>query len=340
MKDRSTIPKWGQALLGTVLLTLALTAGGISLAVNCAYGLQASLLQGVTYALGDCVKMALPITAQGLRGWDPFRRLLWIGAIIFSVWTACGYFSAYEGSKIAEAKQIDQERGEIRTRINRLETRLQAITVTDSPGALDALAKAQETRAKDEAKTGLGSKYDEAMKKAGKLRAQAARARQRDKIATELARAYEELQAKKIIPLGTADNIAALTGGERTEIARLDSLIRTLATIALLEAVAALAGYGAALLGPLISAPARWKREKKAEPAPATGREPAARAKLRLILENSDHSEIRRSQRSLSELLNVKRSTLNGYLQKWHAEGWIQIQTTGGITSIRLMRAA
>ena len=325
----------GQIITGLALTGFALTAGSISLAVNALYGLEKSTVHGVVFALSDAVKVTLPIIALGLGGWTRPRRALWAACVVFSIWTALNYFGETDGQKIAASAQIELRQNQARENIARAETALAAISEQDSAEALAALAASSAAKARREAVSGRGPRYEKALAERNEYQARASRARLRDKLEAKLQAAQTVLASAPKITIGAADNMASIFGQDKQWIARLDSLIRTVAIIAMLEAIAALGGLGAAKLAPLANKPTR-----KQPVDLASTDESAVFMRLKMLILSTEKQEILRSQRELAEILKVPRSTLNGWLKKWNSAKIIDMQTRGGKTLIRLRKAA
>jgi hypothetical protein len=69
-------------LLGIGFAALALTAGGISLMINIAFGWQTSIVAATVFGLSDGAKILLPMAAAVLGGWNVRRRLAWLVAVL------------------------------------------------------------------------------------------------------------------------------------------------------------------------------------------------------------------------------------------------------------------
>jgi len=76
--------------IGTVLFTLVFAAGGLSLYVNVAVGLQMGLVAAIMLGLGDIVKMVLPITMHAVGKSMLLRSLYWL-AVVASF--ACAFYA-------------------------------------------------------------------------------------------------------------------------------------------------------------------------------------------------------------------------------------------------------
>jgi hypothetical protein len=86
-----------------VLLGIALTAGGLGLALNVAHGVEPGLAPAVAFGLADLAKITIPLVA-GLIGWS---RQLKITAVIFnavSLWSATNVYLDGAGAALL-AKQ-------------------------------------------------------------------------------------------------------------------------------------------------------------------------------------------------------------------------------------------
>jgi hypothetical protein len=210
-----------QLAAGLALLAVALTAGGLSLAVNITAGLGVGLAVAVAYGLADCGKLLLPIVCTAI-GWNWHTRAAYIVASLVSVLCAICYLADANGGKVLKAEHAATVQADNGKRIAELELKL---------------ATAQQL-ADDEADRGGCGPNCLA------LRDSAAEASQR----LEDARHTRAAADATAMP-GSAALAANLAGTSENSAARSIAIAKSVAALAVMELLAHLAGAAAALIG-------------------------------------------------------------------------------------------
>lgn len=94
------LPRFGQAISGSVLLGIAVTAGATGLYLNVNHGLQVSVAAGVLFGLADATKIVLPIVA-GAIGWSKQMKVTAVICVAVSLWCATNAYLGQAGQNIA-----------------------------------------------------------------------------------------------------------------------------------------------------------------------------------------------------------------------------------------------
>jgi hypothetical protein len=95
-----SLPRWAQYASGISLLAVALTAGGLSLAMNISSGLALSAAIAIAFALSDIGKMLLPVVCQAI-GWTRHLRAAYLIASLVSGLCAICFLADRFGADIA-----------------------------------------------------------------------------------------------------------------------------------------------------------------------------------------------------------------------------------------------
>lgn len=182
---------------GLTLLTLAVGAGGVGLALNVRHGLEAGAAQAITYGLADIAKITIPIIA-GWIGWNSHLRITAAVCVAVSLWCATNAWLDYNGRRSIDAQQQTVNADTARAELARIRTELAAIAETGSPAALLAAARLQSDTAASEAKNGgCLKRCSDAQKAAAELTERAGKAERKAKLEGELAAAKAKAEAAK-----------------------------------------------------------------------------------------------------------------------------------------------
>jgi hypothetical protein len=235
-KPQSTrLPLWGQWAAGLALMLVALTAGGLSMGMNIAYGLQAGPAVAVAYGLSDAAKLLIPVVAVAI-GWRAHLRLAAILAAIVSVWCAMNYLADQHGGQLLKRQHDHAVYAAAGKRIEELEARLKA---------------AREGIAFEIANGGCGPK----------CRGHQDRA---DKISAELEAARDARAGMKPAELSGLAGWLALAGiAAKVTATQALAIVKTLAALVIVEVLAHLAGAAARLIGQAIRRRSRRRRPAK-----------------------------------------------------------------------------
>ena len=121
MKENSTLPQWAQWAAGISLLSVALAAAGISLAVNFQAGLIVHIAIAAMLALSDIGKILIPVVCQGI-GWTLQSRVTYAVVSVTSVVCAFIFIEAMfdaQHAKVASqailTQNADQRIADLRT---------------------------------------------------------------------------------------------------------------------------------------------------------------------------------------------------------------------------------
>jgi hypothetical protein len=221
MPTNRPLPKLAQWSAGLALLAVALTAGGLSLAVNITAGLGVGLAVAVAYGLADCGKLLLPIVCTGI-GWTWHTRAAYFVVSLVSVLCAICYLADANGGAVLQAEHAATVQADNAKQIAELE---------------GELAMASQLAADEADRGGCGPNCRA-------LRDQAAEASQRLRDARK-ARAAVDTPAMP----GSAALAANMAGSSENQAARSIAIAKSVAALAVMELLAHLAGAAAALIG-------------------------------------------------------------------------------------------
>lgn len=242
MKQPSSIPRWAQFAIGSVLLLIALAAGIVSLVLNVSHGLNVGLAAGITFGLADIGKIAIPIVA-GVIGWSMQMRATAITCVLVSLFCATNYYADRHGRHLIEAQHGEAVYADKAKAISELETRV---------SSLDALVTAEAL------KGGCGPNCRALMQQASEAREMLQKARN------------VRSEAKPVEASGLAVMIAMSAGTQVEGTARGLGAVNAVLFLALLEAlvwlsVPAMRALNMAAAKPVVEAVAK----PKAKPAKA-----------------------------------------------------------------------
>ena len=91
MRKDLALPRWVRYAAGGVLMAVAVTAGGLSLALNVMHGMEAGLAAGIAFGLADIGKILLPVVA-GIIGWSRQMRATAAICVAVSLWSAVNVY--------------------------------------------------------------------------------------------------------------------------------------------------------------------------------------------------------------------------------------------------------
>jgi hypothetical protein len=233
-KPQSTrLPLWGQYAAGLALMLVAVTAGGLSMGMNIAYGLEAGPAVAVAYGLSDAAKLLIPVVAVAI-GWRGHLRLAAVLAALVSVWCAMNYLADQHGSQLLERRHAHAVHADTGKRIKELEARLKA---------------AREGVAYEIANGGCGPNCRDHQDRA-------------ETISAELAAAREKRAGMKPAEVSGLAGWLALAGlAAKMTAAQALAIVKTLAALVVVEVLAHLAGSAARLIGQAMRRGRRRKRE-------------------------------------------------------------------------------
>lgn len=222
--ESNALPPWAQWASGIGLMAVALTAGGLSLAVNVLAGLGVGVAVAVAYGLSDVGKMLLPVVCSGI-GWNRHTRTAYIVTSIVSVLCAATYLADQHGSTVITAEHRDG----IRTAATDTVTDIQA-----------EIAMYRELAAKEE-KTGRGDDWEEYTRKAAEASQRLTDSRKASVVsATDFP--------------GSAVLLASLLAVEPIKAMKSIALAKTIAALIVMELLVHLAGAAAKLIGQAMTA--------------------------------------------------------------------------------------
>lgn len=202
----STWVRWGA---GLALLTIALAAGTLGLALNVTHGLEAGLAAGIAFGLADGAKVLIPVVA-GLVGWDRQMKLTAAVCVAVSLWSAVNVYMDGAGQALLAREHGAESYAEKQKAIGELEA---------EAARLDALASAESK------KGGCGPNCRDLMRQASEARQQLHEARERRE------------HAKPVEISGMAAMIASASGSGQEGIARGIGAIKALLFLILVEAL-------------------------------------------------------------------------------------------------------
>jgi hypothetical protein len=321
MRNHNILPRWVQASLGALLITIAISAGAATLIVNVTYGAQESHFRAFIFGLADVMKVILPLTAA-LSGWTWFLRIAWGTALAFSIYAALTFYMASSGQTLLNASQNDNARAAAAASLAEARAGLARITEAGSTEAIRALVTSAQNQMAAEKETGIGKNYRDATLRLEAYAARLAEAERRDALEAKRARAEAELAAVKPQALGMADNLGALLSVNRAMIARLDSIAAAIVAIILVEMATYLTVYGVPLL---IGARLRKRPDPVMLEAPETNDASASLFRLRMLI-HSAGGRLTIGRRELADKLGARRSTLQDWITKWRDAKLIRVE--------------
>ncbi len=221
-----TLPRWAHYASGGVLMAVAVTAGGLSLTLNVAHGLETGLAAGIAFGLADIGKIVIPIVA-GAIGWSRQMRITAVICVAVSLWCAVNYYADGQGRELLAREHGETVYTDAERHITELET---------EADRLSSLATEEARRG------GCGPNCRGLMN-------QAASARQR----LEAARSSRAALTPAEIG-GLAAIIAAVTGADTDRTARGLGAVKAVLFLALIEALVWLSMPAMALLAMAMSA--------------------------------------------------------------------------------------
>ncbi len=276
-RKTTALPQWGQWTAGIAMMTVAVSAGCLSLAMNISHGLDTGLISAATYGVADVGKILIPIVAVTV-GWNLHLRATVIACAAMSVWCMAQYNADTFGRFFAQAEAVTERRDGAREDMARARRDLAAITETAAADVLMRLADEAGARAKrEEARGGCRAKCEEAKRDEAQYLARHALAKRRDELTTLLAEAKAEAASAPVEISGLAATLAAASGGSKTSIARILNALEIIAKIVLVEMLVYLSMPAARLLGQAM----RAGRPKKEAPAAAPQPEPKPKKTLK-----------------------------------------------------------
>jgi hypothetical protein len=255
-------PGRGQYLLVLTLGTLATVAGGISLSMNMAFGMKTGLVMAAIFGLSDGAKIILPMADAALGGSSAKRRLAYWTAVLISVLAATSYLLETQATRLIQSEKASETATSARTDAERIRGELSSISETLSVTALEKLEKEKRDAATREAGRGsCGPKCEGLIGEADVLLERLGQAKRREPLEAQLASVVEAVQAAPAEALGSADTIAALTGGDKSEIAQHEAIVKAILMLMILEIIAMFSGDAGNLFV------RTWKGRKVAKPA-------------------------------------------------------------------------
>jgi hypothetical protein len=221
MNTNKPLARWAQWSAGLALLAVALTAGGLSLAVNITAGLGVGLAVAVAYGLADCGKLLLPIVCTGI-GWNVHTRGAYAVVSVVSILCAICYLADANGGQLIEREHAATVQADNAQQIAELEAEL---------------ATLRKLAADEAGNGGCGPQCKALQDRA-------------DKAAQKLQDARKARAGADAVTLpGSAVLAANLAGSSENEAARSIAIAKSVAALAVMELLAHLAGAAAALIG-------------------------------------------------------------------------------------------
>jgi hypothetical protein len=127
-------PRLGQAISGSLLLGIAVTAGATGLYLNVNHGLQVSVAAGTLFGLADLTKIVLPIVA-GAVGWSKQMKLTAVICVAVSLWCASSAYLGQAGQTIATKQHGADQYTIVKAEVAKLEA---DVTRFDAQAAAEA----------------------------------------------------------------------------------------------------------------------------------------------------------------------------------------------------------
>lgn len=244
-------PGFGNYLLAVTLGMLAIVAGGISLSMNVAFGLKSGLVMAAIFALSDCAKIILPMIDAAMPGQAVKRRLAYAVAVLISVLAATSYLLETQATRLLEAQHATATVTDARTDADRIRSELALISERRSPDAIKADIEGHKQHKRwtstaecTDATVPESRDYCQAY---NQLRADLATAERRERLEAQLASIAATVQAAPVEALGSADTLAALTGGDKAGIAQHEAIMKAVLMLIILEIVAMFSGDASVL---------------------------------------------------------------------------------------------
>lgn len=315
-------PHWS---LGALFALLALAAGAISLSLNIAFGLQTSVVAALVFALSDCAKIMLPMVSAALGRWDLRRRIAWAMAVAISATAALSSLLESEAQRLKDSEAASHLARDARAGIDRAQQELAAIDESLSTRALRSLRDEARAKADREAgRGGCGPRCEAARAEAAQLAMRLGLAERREALQAQFADAKRVAKTNPESALGASDTLAALTDGDKAQIATVISIAISIAMLIILELLATLSGDGAAILR-------RAWIARSVDAAPAWPETPEATAKPAKAVANRAYY-LARLEREFPALairiktgeLSVYRASIEAGLRKPPAKNWTQ----------------
>jgi hypothetical protein len=239
-------PGFGQYVLAGVLGALAIGAGGISLSMNAAFGMKTGIVMAAIFILSDGAKIILPMADAALGGSSAKRRLAYWTAVLISVLAATSYLLETQATRLLSAEKAHQTATGAAGDAKRLRSELDAISEKRSLDAIKAEIEAHKQHKRwtstiqcTDATIPESRDYCQAY---NQLRADLATAERREQLEEQLAGVVETVRATPVEALGSADTIAALTGGDKAEIAQHEAIVKAILMLMILEIIAMFSG--------------------------------------------------------------------------------------------------
>lgn len=254
-----------QYALGIILGIAAGVAGAISLGMNWTFGLQFGGWCAVIFGVSDCVKIALPVIAAALGAWDAKRRSAYVVALAISLVAAASSLLQGQAQVIRDRAAAEQTTKTAHAEIGRISVRLANITETMSPATLRALAADENAKADREAGRGGCGKVCESYRATATAYVERmGQAEARAKLQEQLAAAKATIAATPDRAIGPADSLAAVTGGDRLQIATAFSIAVSIAQLIILELIAAFSGDAGLLIRNAIVSARKFRNARNA----------------------------------------------------------------------------
>jgi hypothetical protein len=243
MNTTTQKPGLGQYALAAVLGLLAISAGGISLSMNAAFGLQTGIVMAAIFVLSDGAKIILPMADAALGGSSAKRRIAYWTAVLISVLAATSYLLETQATRLLTAEKASETATGARTDAERIRGELAGISEQLGTAALVRLTDAKKAAAEREAGRGkcgplcegLQAEHDALVERLGQ-------ANRREALEAQLAATVSTVQSAPVEALGSADTIAALTGGDKAEIAQHEAIVKAILMLMILEVIAMFSG--------------------------------------------------------------------------------------------------
>lgn len=197
MYQRTTARKLGQWASGISLMLVALTATGLSLAINVSYGLKVNTATGVIFGLSDVALAIIPPVAVAL-GWSRHLRVAFLICAFVSVWTAANFMAEGQWTRFASIEHKADQRDDLKERVASLKNDLARI---EEQGTVKSLAERVEIKAAQAKREGnrgyCGPKCEKLKTQEAQLRARLGLAQRRDALSADLAAARKKLASAK-----------------------------------------------------------------------------------------------------------------------------------------------
>jgi hypothetical protein len=116
-------PRLGQAVSGSLLLGIAVTAGATGLYLNVNHGLQVSVAAGILFGLADLTRITLPIVC-GLVGWTLQMRLVAVVCVATSLYCVLMAFNGAADKNLVVQQHAATQYALAKSDVAKLETRV------------------------------------------------------------------------------------------------------------------------------------------------------------------------------------------------------------------------